>query len=134
MHQVKIIRVEESFRFGTFGVVLIDTTAFCVSLEPRDEENASNISSIPAQQYLCSIVDSPKYGLVYEILNVPGRTHCLWHAGNVVENTEGCVIVARKFGLLGERRAVLNSGDTLVQFMKIMNGEDFHLTIVEHFG
>jgi hypothetical protein len=129
---VEIIRLEESFRYGTFGVMKINKEVFCVTLEPPDIENTKNISSIPVQQYLCRRIISPKYGECFEIQNVPDRDHCLFHAGNVVEHTEGCVIVAEHYGKLQEMRAVLNSGNTHKKFMKRLEGHnEFHLTIRE---
>ncbi len=134
MHQVKIIRIEENFNYGTFGVLLLNTTAFCVTLEPRDEENQRDISSIPAQQYMCEMRSSQKYGNVYEIKNVPGRTSCLFHAGNVSDHTQGCILLGRNFGDLGHDRGILASGETLTNFHMELNFKPFHLTIVEHYG
>lgn len=129
---IEIIRLEENFRYGTFGVMKINKEVFCVTLEPRDEENVQSISSIPAQQYLCKRIISPKYSECFEIQNVPGRTHILIHAGNVVEHTEGCVIVAEHYGKLQENRAVLNSGNTYKKFMALLEGHDeLHLTLKE---
>lgn len=129
---LNILRVEENFQFGTFGIMLFHTEAFCVTLEPPDIENASNISSIPAQQYMCERVDSPKYGDTFQIMNVPDRDHVLFHPGNLVKHTKACVIVAQHFGKLGDKRAILNSGTTFDKFMYRLQGHNrFHLTIRE---
>ena len=131
---LEIIRVEENFEYGTFGILRINKEVFCVTLEPSDEENASNISSIPAQQYICRRVNSPKYGDVFEVTNVPGRTHVLIHAGNVDEHTTGCILLGQYFGKLRGDRAVLNSGKTLTEFMRRMTMyNSLHLTIKEEF-
>jgi len=129
---VELIRLEEDFEHGTFGVLKINKEVFCVTLEPPDVENAQNISSIPAQQYKCRRVDSPRYGDTFEICDVPGRTHVLIHAGNVVGNTKGCVLLAQHFGKLRGDRAVLNSGNTFKAFLSRMTMYNrFHLTISE---
>lgn len=133
MHQVRIIRVEENFTHGTFGVLLLNTSAFCVTLEPPDILNEQNLSSIPAQQYMVEMTTSPKYGNVYEIQNVPGRSHCLFHAGNTEEHTEGCILLGRNFGRLGVDRAILCSGATLAEFHQALDFKPFHLTIKEHY-
>ena len=128
----EIIRLEENFKYGTFGVMKLNKEVFCVTLEPTDWENAPFISSIPAQQYTCKRIISPKYRRCFEIQNVPDRDHVLFHSGNVVEHTEGCVILAEHYGKLYENRAVLNSGNTYKEFMKRLEGYDeFHLTIKE---
>lgn len=134
MHTVRLIRLEEHYIYGTFGVLIIDGKVFCVTLEPPDELNKSNISSIPAQQYTCERYKSTRYPNTFQVMNVPNRTHVLFHAGNFVENTEGCILLARKFGVLKRGRGILNSGETFKRFMEIMKGVDkFHLTIKEHY-
>lgn len=126
----EIIRLEENFEFGTFGVLRVDKHVFCVTLELPDLLNKRSQSSIPAQQYLCRRVNSPKFGDTFEVTNVPGRSHILFHAGNVISDTEGCIILAEHFGKLGLNRGVLNSGKTFRVFMKMLLGIDtFHLTV-----
>jgi len=131
---VEIIRLEEDESFGTFGVLRINKHIFCVTLEPADRENARNVSSIPVQQYICYKQKSSKFGETFEVRNVPGRDNVLFHPGNVVEHTQGCIILAEHFGKLKGRRAVLNSGATFESFMAIMEKvKFFHLTIFEKY-
>jgi hypothetical protein len=131
---IELVRLEESYDYGTFGVLRIQKQLFCCTLEPRDELNARNISSIPAQQYICKRIQSPRWGETFQILDVPGRTGCLFHQGNVVEHTEGCVILGNGWGKLGKNRAVLNSGDTFRGFMRVFEGVNMiHLTVVENY-
>jgi hypothetical protein len=128
---VRLIRVEESNE-GTFGDWIICGQVFCVTLEPSDLLNERNISSIPAQQYQCIRIRSPQFGETFEIVGVPGRSHVLIHAGNIIEHTKGCIILAQYFGKLHGNRAVLNSGKTFKEFMEIMKGTNaFSLTIKE---
>lgn len=129
---IELIRLEENYDHGTFGVLKINKMVFCVTLEPRDELNAPFISSIPAQQYMCTRVDSNRYGLTWKIDNVPGRTFILFHPGNVDEHTEGCILLAQHFGKLRGDRAVLNSGVTFKNFMNVTSDRvKLHLTVRE---
>jgi len=131
---IEIIRLEENSDYGTFGVLKINKAVFCVTLEPADRLNHPNVSSIPAQQYMCNRIDSPKYGDTFEVSNVPDREHILFHAGNVVDNTKGCILLGQYFGKLQGDRAVLNSGATFKEFMKrIGDAEQFHLTISQRY-
>ena len=131
---VELDRLEEHSSFGTFGVWRLNKSIFCVTLEPPDRLNAPFQSSIPAQQYICHKVTSPKFGETYQVMHVPGRDNVLLHSGNRVEDTEGCIILAEHFGKLKGQRAVLNSGDTFKRFMIVMKGiKFFHLTIHEHY-
>lgn len=128
-HSVEIIRLEENSRFGTFGVLKINKVLFCCTLEPPDLLNAQGRSSIPEQQYICVPFSGPKYKNVYEVSDVFERTKVLFHAGNVLRDTKGCIILGEKFGKLGEARATLNSGKTFKAFRKIIGNNEFHLTI-----
>lgn len=132
MKIVELIRLEEDFDHGTFGVLKIDKKIFCATLEPADLENAKNISSIPAQQYLCRRHVSLKFGETFLIENVPGRDGILFHKGNTIEDTAGCILLGESWKRLGEFRAVINSHPTFKRFMNTMKDEDvFHLTIRE---
>lgn len=131
---VELPRLEEHNSFGTFGVMKINKSVFCVTLEPPDKLNKPFVSSIPAQQYMCVRIKSPKYGETFKVMNVPGRNHVEFHAGNDIDDTEGCIILAEHFGKLKGNRAVLNSGRTFRNFMSVMEGiKFFHLTIQEHY-
>ena len=127
----RIIRIVESDE-GTFGVLKINEIPVCVTLEPKDEENATNISSIPAQQYTCKRVVTPKHGECFQVENVPGRTSVLFHKGNISEHTQGCIILGQRFGAMSGVKAVLGSKNAFYDFMvQLENYNEFHLTIVE---
>ena len=131
---IELIRIEEHETFGTFGVLRLQKRAFCVTLEPPDKENQQSVSSIPAQQYICKRYSSQSYPNTWQITNVPGRSKVLIHAGNTVDHTEGCILLAQYFGKLKGDRAVLNSGNTFKAFMAATaNVEKLHLTIKEVF-
>jgi len=131
---LELIRLEENHQFGTFGVLKINKQVFCVTLEPSDRLNAPSISSIPAQQYQCARIISPKFGETFEVLKVPERENVLFHAGNIVADTQGCILLAQHYGKLNHNRAILNSGVTFKNFMRMLNGYDkAHLTIKEYY-
>ena len=131
---VDLIRIEESESHGTFGVLKIDKEAFCVTLEPADRENQTSISSIPEGQYDCGRVNSPRFGITYQVFNVPKRSNILFHAGNVDDHTRCCILLAQYFGKLRGDRAILNSGNTFKLFMdRLKDHEQFHLTISTHY-
>ena len=130
----RLVRLEENFQYGTFGVFLINTEVFCVTLEPADLLNKPNEANIPEQQYLCRKIISPSHGKTFEVKNVPGRTHVLFHAGNTIDHTEGCILLGQYPGKLKGERAVLNSGATFKKFMERMEEYDtFHLTVNKNY-
>lgn len=127
---VEVDRLEENDKWGTFGVMRIQKRVFCVTLEPPDLLNKVGSSNIPEQQYNCVRHTSPRFGETFLITKVPGRSLVLFHAGNTVDHTEGCIILAQYWGKLQGERAALNSGHTFRNFMQIMASyNEFHLTI-----
>lgn len=129
MKVAELIRHEEGER-GVIGILKIDKEVFCYTLELPDKMNKINEGCIPNKQYKCERIISPKFGETFEITNVPGRSYILFHKGNTVDDTSGCVILGSEVGKLRGQRAVLNSGRTFEQFMAIMADKSmFHLTI-----
>jgi hypothetical protein len=130
----EIIRLEENYTHGVFGVMRINKRVFCFTLEPDDRWNQPNISCIPPQQYLCKRTLSPRFADTFEVLNVPGRSHILFHPGNTKADTSGCILLGRSLGRLKDLRGVMHSAKTFTEFMEIMESIDyFHLTIKEEY-
>ena len=129
---LEIIRVEDSYQYGVFGMLLIGGEAFCLTLEPPEYWNKKNFSCIPPGQYMCIRIMSPKFGTTYEVQNVPFRDNVLFHPGNRVDDTMACICLAEKLGKLRGDRAILNSGRTFTNFLnKMQSYPECHLTIKE---
>jgi len=134
MNQVRLTRIETSSEHGTFGVLTINGEVFCVTLEPYWRDNTSGVSSIPTGQYICKPFKSPKFGDVYMVMDVQGRSMVEFHKGNVDRHTRGCILLGQYFGKLSStERAVLNSGNTFKSFMSKMDDKEFNLTIVDSY-
>jgi len=120
---VSIVRLEEDFTFGTFGMLLIDGSIFCATLEPPDLLNKVGRSCIPAKSYEIARYFSTKFHKeLYRVQNVPGRIGIVIHAGNTVNDTAGCILLGETVQKLkGPNRAIKNSGKTLEAFMTAMN-------------
>jgi len=130
MHILELVRLETSEE-GTFGILKINKKIFCCCLEPPDRENRSSVSNIPAQQYKVAPYSSVKYPDVYQVLNVPDRSSILFHSGNTVDDTAGCILLGETLGKLQGHRAALNSGLTFDKFRNILRKRGGHLTISE---
>ena len=131
MKTVRITRISTDPNEGTFGALTIDGFPFCVTLEPADLDNNPNVSCVPASQYRVLPHRSRKFGSTYELWHVPNRTGILFHAGNTMKDTAGCIILGEHFSKLLGVRAVLNSGKTFKNFKKHFDRSGFMLTIVE---
>lgn len=117
---------------GTFGVLIEGGTPFALTCERPWLENRPFVSSIPPGRYRCARTVSPHFGETFEVVDVPGRTHILFHVGNTAGDTEGCILVGSSFGVLGGRVAVLSSRQAFGDFMERLRGMDeFTLSIEE---
>ena len=128
--ELKLKRVADN-EDATFGVLINGNIPFAVTLEPAWEDNKKGISCIPSGPYSCKRVKSPKFGDTFEILDVEGRTHILFHKGNSERNTQGCVLIAEEFGKLNGKAAVLASGRGFTEFMSILKEVDEFELIIE---
>ena len=131
---VEIIRLQEDFEFGTFGALKINKMLFCWTLERTDMENEQNVSCIPAQQYECKRYHSSRFADTFQIMDVPGRNHILFHPANTMDQLQGCISLGERLDYISGPRAILNSGNTFKRFMTEMKGHNgFHLTIKEEY-
>lgn len=122
---------------GTEGVLTTEGF-FCKTLELPWRNNKRNVSCIPDGEYKVAIRQSPRFGTVYHVKEVTGRTYILIHSGNFAgdkskgykTHVNGCILLGKKHGFLGEQRAVLNSRITIRKFMNFMQYEPFTLHVV----
>lgn len=130
----RLVRLYEGEE-GTFGAFGFDAVPFCVTLEPPDKNNKRSISNIPGpQHYLCKRIMS-RWGETFIVENVEDRDGILFHPGNFVEQTEGCILLGEtwwKFTGATSRRGVKNSGNTFKRFMRRLAGEDKFLLTVDY--
>lgn len=120
---------------ATFGVLLdFDGVPFAVTLELPWRENQPNQSCIPTGFYQCRRVDSPKFGLTFEVTGVPGRKHILFHPGNLPADTSGCILVAEEYAQINGRAGVAQSRRAFEEFLQKTAGKDeFVLYVTETF-
>jgi hypothetical protein len=96
---------------ATFGVLAVDGLPKYVTLERPWLGNEKKISCIPAGSYKLKQKFSPRFGATYEVEDVNNRSHILFHAGNTVEASLGCILVGTFFGRLNGKPGILRSKD-----------------------
>lgn len=127
--RIDLLRVGQSIR-GTFGVLRYGQVPFALTLERPWEDNEQNVSCIPAGRYVCRRVRSMKFGNTYEICDVPDRTHVLFHQGNYIADTQGCVLVGEEFSGTWDRPFIASSQRGFLEFMKLLQDmPEFDLVI-----
>ena len=123
---------------GTFGELSYFGEVLNTAELP-DLGNRRNVSCISEGDYPCRLVRSPRFGTVYHVQGVPGRTGVLIHSGNYAgdrargwrSHSHGCILPGLRLGRLGDQRAVLCSRPALSRFMAALAGRPFILRIRE---
>jgi len=108
---INLVRYLEIPGSCTFGMLLVGNKIFN-TLELPWRDNERNRSCIPPGEYQCVFMErssSGRYRNCFHVKGVPGRTGILIHAGNVPEQTKGCILIGRKRGSLCGKPAVLSS-------------------------
>ena len=117
---------------GTFGALKYKDIPFALTLERQWLDNRTSISCIPAGTYKCKHVNSPRFGNTFEVTNVQGRSHILFHKGNLDDDSHGCILVGEQYGDINDSPGIQASKAGYNEFMKTMIGEvGFRLIIVD---
>jgi hypothetical protein len=133
MLNLKLTRIESNNK-GVYGILSINHKVICVTLERPWAGNTINISCIPVGSYLCRPINSGKFGATYEVTEVPGRTNILFHAGNSIEDTKGCILVGTNLTLRSDTeqdKFIRESRIALKFFKSLIRDHDFILTIMD---
>jgi len=135
-----LLRFAESDH-GTSGVFVLDAFS-CMTMELPWRDNAPNLSCIPDGQYECVVRHSPRFGDVYHVTNVEGRSWILFHNGNwagdrirgLRTNSNGCILVGKNHAYISGQRGVILSKLTLAALMEFSKGHAFPLMIKSVYG
>ena len=132
MPDVMLRRVDHR-EWGTYGVLIGPDGPFIVTLELPWRDNEARVSSIPQGVYVCKRVQSPRFGNTFEVTNVPGRSHILFHGGNSTADTLGCILTGTTFdpvGGMNGKNGVTGSKMAWDELMDMQRGVDrFILTL-----
>lgn len=132
---VRITRIA-SRADGSFSTLAINNLPIAVTVERPWLNNQKSVSCIPAGTYLAKRVLSPKFGDTFEITEVPGREHILFHKGNIMEESHGCIILGEYFHTWNSGQcSVASSGDAFAEFMQRLTGiNQFTVEIVNAYS
>lgn len=122
---------------GTFGQYTLPDRTQLFSGELPWRDNAVGLSCIPEGEYECRWGPSRRFGMVYEITGVPGRSRILIHNGNycgdvtlgLKSHVQGCQLTGLARGLLAGQLAILNSRLALRLFNEALMEEPFILEV-----
>lgn len=122
--------------FPQLGIVSLDEIPFCFSLELPDKNNEKLVSCIPSGKYICRRTFNRKttgrllIDTTFEVLKVPNRSGILFHVGNYMKDTNGCILLGQRVDF--EKFCVLDSTKAFTQFItKTRDVNEFLLEIYE---
>ena len=107
---------------GTFGVLMDNGVPFAVTLERPWLNNRRNVSCIPTGKYLCEKYSSKKHPKTYQVKDVADRTGILFHTGNIMDHSAGCILIGERFEALDGVPAILSSKDGFNEFIQRLKG------------
>ena len=104
-----------------YGVLEDENNGFHLqTLENPWLNNEPYISCIPSAIYECQRINSPRFGNTFEVIDVPERTHILFHWGNYEKDTLGCILL----GLSRAPGMITSSRKAFGEFMKYTSHVD----------
>jgi hypothetical protein len=116
----------------TIGKLYDGKELICHTVERPWLKNGRNVSCIPAGKYIVKMTNSPKFGLTYKVTNVPGRTHILFHKGNSIDDSFGCILPVSTIDVFNRKIGGLSSGRAYTKMNNHLGGESFNLEIIRH--
>lgn len=133
MEQIEIIRTSLTKDSPQFGVMYVKgTIPRFLTLELPNLDNHHDISCIPLGRYICkrraSVITEGED--TFEVMNVPNRSSILFHWGNTIKDTKGCILLGLSLGEIGFNPAILNSKKAWRKFMAYLHHiDEFELFI-----
>ena len=106
MSDLTLVRLTRSPTAPTFGVLMVAGAPVLLTLELPERFNAPNVSCIPVGRYVANKTENrhASSGSVIPVtleVVVPGRSGILFHVGNTVADTHGCILVGMEFASHG---------------------------------
>ena len=124
----KLIRIHSDL-ISTRGFLLYGRNVICHTLELPWRSNDKNVSCIPEGKYAAIKASSPRFGPCVYVRNVPSRDGILFHVGNNVTDTRGCILV----GLDTSDTGVIHSRLAMNRLLSVLP-ETFDLEVIKCAG
>jgi hypothetical protein len=115
---------------ATFGSMIVDGIRL-FTIENPWLDNRRGVSCIPEGEYVCRPRHFHRgdYPAI-EILDIPDRSHILFHKANVADDVNGCIGVGVSLGCLSGKWAVRHSSQGFAVLMKAYGTQSFNLRIL----
>jgi hypothetical protein len=116
---------------GTFGEIYLNGTRL-VTVERPWLDNQRSISCIPLGNYTVKPGYYNRGGYkAMEVMNVPNRSNILFHRGNTMYDSAGCILITSREGCVNGMWAGLESTSAFNYFMSVTGSDSHQLEIVD---
>jgi len=122
VREVVLQRVWMDDNQSTGSLIVLDELRQPIYISPcierGDRNNEQNVSNVPTGTYPLVWENSPKFGMVWELKDVPNRSECKIHAANMWNQINGCIAPGTYLGEINNDGYydTLASGDALKRF------------------
>lgn len=123
------LRRFETKENGTTGRLILPEKISLATLELPFLDNKKNISCIPLGIYDIHQVLSPKFGRTYEIKNVPNRDSVLFHTGNKLQDSHGCILVGMRHFVSKGEDCIADSRRAFSLLLSVLTSQAYELEI-----
>lgn len=107
---------------GAFGILLHRGEFVAFTLERTYENPGEPVVKIPPGTHSCTLTEYHHGGYKTYEIKVFGHTRLLFHAGNFEDDSDGCILLGSKIGVLDGKAAVLESRAAFERFMAAAGG------------
>ena len=135
MINAELVRFKLFIGGPQYGIIRVDNKVVCLTLELPYLNNQHNVSSIPIGTYVCEQVLDRRLSsglllpITFEVQDVPQRSGILFHPGNSVRDSHGCILCGLA---LGPDNTLLQSTAGFKEFISTFKDEqEFELWIRE---
>lgn len=122
--RTKITRISRE-KDGIFGVLTVGGVIIGITLEHNEK-------AIPADTYFCERDKTGKQQY-WKLVDVEGRSNIEIHAGNIMDDTEGCILIGKGIGefQVGSemKKGVIQSRLALDELLDLFGNESFYIDI-----
>lgn len=115
---------------GTFGSLIKDNEPWLTTCENPWIGNTRNESCIPPGMYECVRYNSRRHGKTFAITGVINRSGIIFHAGNNIRDTKGCILLGGGFGRVHGLPSVTSSRVAMDRFRAAMDVDKFYLNVI----
>jgi hypothetical protein len=119
---------------GAFGILKVDGLPWLATLERTYPiSGVLQLVKIPAGTWTCKRTEFNRGGYdTFEVTGVPGHSRLLFHIGNSETDSEGCILLGRRFGALQGHWSVFDSRLAFYEFMGRFTAKDEFTLRVRH--